>query len=102
MTSVSKITLLSISLFGLLVPNGMFFYYILVEFSSLAEVLNNWLAMGFIIDAFMAMGLLAWWFAKRPLGKYSWKMFVLLSLLGGLGFSLPFFYYLNKRAESAA
>lgn len=99
MTPLSKGILLSISLFGLLVPNGMFFYYIIVEFSSLTEVLNNWLAMGFIIDAFMAMGLLTWWFAKHPLGKHTWKMFVLLSLLGGLGFSLPFFYYLNKRVE---
>jgi hypothetical protein len=102
MTSLNRSLLLTIALFGLLVPNGMFFYYLFVEFSSVTEVLNNWLAMGFIIDAFMATGLLAWWFAKHPLGKHSWKMFVLLSLLGGLGFSLPFFYYLNKRSESAA
>lgn len=101
MTSRKRSALLSIALFGLLVPNGIFFYYLFGEFFSITEVLNNWLAMGFIIDAFMATGLLAWWFAKHPLGKYSWKMFVLLSLLGGLGFSLPFFYYLNKRAERA-
>ena len=78
-------------------PNGMFFYYILVELTTLSDLYNNRLALGFIIDAFMATGLLAWWFAKHPLESYSWKMFVGLSLLGGLGFSLPFFYYLNKR-----
>jgi hypothetical protein len=99
MTRTHSLLLLSIALFGLLVPNGLFFYYLFVEFSSVNEVLNNRLAMGFIIDAFMATGLLAWWFARQPLGTYSWKIFVLLSLLGGLGFSLPFFYYLNKRAE---
>jgi Na+/H+ antiporter NhaA len=81
------------------VPNGMFFYFILFEFSSLAQVLSNFLALGFIIDAFMATGLLAWWFAEHPLGSYSWKTFIALSLLGGLGFSLPFFYYLNTRSS---
>lgn len=102
MTASRRMLLLSIALFGLIVPNGMFFYFIFAEFTSLTSVLTNWLALGFIIDAFMATGLLAWWFARHPFGPYSWKSFVLLSLLGGLGFSLPFFYYLNKRAESAA
>jgi len=95
MTSQQKLILISISLFGLFVPNGMFFFYIFTQFHSLSEVVNNLLALGFIIDACMATGLLAWWFAKNPQKKYSWKLFVGLSLLGGLGFSLPFFYYLN-------
>ena len=97
MSSTQKTILLSIAFFGLFVPNGMFIYYIVAEFASLAEVLHNHLALGFIIDAFMATGLLSWWFAKNPLGKYSWKMFLGLSLLGGLGFSIPFFYYINKK-----
>lgn len=97
MTALHRSLLLGTALFGLLIPNGMFFYYIFVEFTSVGDVLTNWLALGFIIDAFMATALLALWFAYRPLGRYSWKAFVLLSLAGGLGFSLPFFYYLNKR-----
>lgn len=97
MTQQQRTALISVALFGLLVPNGMFFYYVFVEFTSLTEVLSNRLALGFIIDAFMATGLLAWWFARHPLGPYSWKTFILLSLLGGLGFSLPFFYYLNSK-----
>lgn len=97
MTALHRTLLLGTALFGFVVPNGMFFYYIFVEFSSVSDVLTNWLALGFIIDAFMATALLACWFAYRPLGRYSWKSFVLLSLAGGLGFSLPFFYYLNAR-----
>lgn len=97
MSSAEKITLLAIALYGLTVPNWMFFYYLLMQFHSLSEVMNDLLALGFMIDAFMATGLLAWWFAKNPLGIYSWKTFIGLSLLGGLGFSLPFFYYLNKK-----
>ncbi len=98
MTRPHTVALIAISLFGLFVPNGMFLYYVMVEFTSISEVLNDLLALGFIVDAFMAMGLIAWWFAKNPLGRYSWKMFILLSLIGGLGFSLPFFYLLNRRS----
>ncbi len=97
MTSQHKWVLLSFAAFGLCVPNGLFFYYLFFELTSPQEVLHNHLALGFILDAFMATGLLAWWFARNPLGAYSWKLFVGLSLLGGLGFSLPYFYYLNKR-----
>jgi hypothetical protein len=97
MTTKQRYILLSIAAFGLVVPNGMFFYYLFVQFSSVSGVLNDLLAVGFIIDAFMATGLIAWWFAHNPIGRYSWKIFVLLSFLGGLGFSLPFFWYLNKR-----
>ena len=95
MTRVQKNLLLSIAAFGLFIPNGMFLYYVFVHFTSFSEAANNLLTLGFIIDAFMATGFLAWFFAKHPIGKYSWKLFVLLSLVGGLGFSIPLFYYLN-------
>lgn len=97
MTNAQRNILLAIALFGLFVPNGMFIYYIVAQYSSVTEVLNNMLALGFIIDAFMVTSLMAWWFAGHPLGRYGWKVFVALSLIGGLGFSLPFFYYINKR-----
>jgi len=99
MSSQQKLTALAVALFGLFIPNGMFFVYVFTQFHSLTEVLNNLLALGFIIDAFMATALLAWWFAKNPLGRYSWKVFIRLSLIGGLGFSLPFFYYLNNKSR---
>ena len=89
--------LLLIALFGLFVPNGLFIYWLFNEFSSVAEVMNNRLALAFIIDAFMVLGLLAYWFARNPAGKVSWYWFVVLSLIGGLGFSLPFYYWLNGR-----
>lgn len=99
MTQMQKSVLLSIAAFGLFIPNGIFLYYVFVQLSSLSDVLNNLLALGFIIDAFMATGLLAWFFAKHPIGKHSWKLFVVLSLVGGLGFSIPLFYYLNKHHQ---
>jgi hypothetical protein len=47
------------------------------------------------LDAFIAMGLLAWYFAKWPIGRVRWPWFVALSLLGGLAFSIPLYWWLN-------
>jgi len=89
--------LLIIAIFGLLVPNGIFIYWLLFEFNSVSQILSNKLALGFIIDCFLAMFLLAYWFAINPIGKVKWYWFIVLSLIGGLGFSLPFYYWLNRK-----
>jgi hypothetical protein len=92
--------LLVIALFGLLVPNGLFLYWLFDEFDGIAAMLQNKLALGFMLDAFLAMGLLAYYFARKPIGPVSWYWFIVLSLLGGLGFSLPFYWWLNKRQNA--
>jgi len=89
--------LLLIAFMGLLDPNALFLYWLLVEYEGIAAVLQDKLALGFIIDAFIALVLLAFYFARNPIGRVRWPWFVLLSLLGGLGFSLPFYYWLNQR-----
>ena len=89
--------LLLIALFGLFVPNGIFIYWLFTEFQSVNDFLQDWLALGFIIDAVMVMLMLAYWFAKNPLGKVKWYWFIVFSLIGGIGFSLPFYYWLNQR-----
>jgi hypothetical protein len=89
--------LLLIALFGLFIPNGLFVYWLFTEFHSITDVTGNHLALGFMIEAFVMLGLLAYWFAKNPPGNVKWYWFVVLSLIGGLGFGLPFFWWLNKR-----
>jgi len=89
--------LLLVALFGLLVPNGFFVYWLLFEYQGLGAVLHDRLALGFILDCFLALGILSVYFARHPIGRVRWPWFVVLSLLGGLGFSLPFYYWLNLR-----
>jgi hypothetical protein len=60
-------------------------------------VFQNKLTVGFIIDAFPAMFLLAYGFAVKPVGKIKWYWFIVFSLIGGLGFSLPFYWWLNGK-----
>ena len=91
--------LLIVALFGLIVPNGFFLKWLFTEYNGIAPVLDNHLALAFILDAFMAMTLLAIYFARKPIGRVRWHWFVVLSLIGGLGFSLPMYWWLNTRSE---
>jgi|SRR5215204_2003516 len=90
--------LLVVALFGVTVPNGLFIYWMLAEFNGLGPVLQDKLAVAFILDAFMSLGLIAVYLARNPIGPVRWPTFVALSIVGGLGFSLPFYYWLNMRA----
>jgi hypothetical protein len=47
----------------------------------------------------MATALIAYVFAVRPLGRVTWPWFVLFSIIGGLGFSIPFYIWLNRRVS---
>lgn len=93
--------LLLVALFGLLVPNGLFLYWLFVEYQGLTAVLQDKLALGFMLDALIALVILAVYFARHPVGRFRWPWFVAFSFLGGLGFSLPFFYWLNTRDNSS-
>ena len=89
--------LLLVAAFGFLVPNGFFIYWLFNEYHGLGPVLQDRLALGFILDVAVTLVILAVYFAKRPLGPIGWPWFVLLSFMGGLGFSLPLYYWLNRR-----
>ena len=89
--------LLLIALFGLFVPNGLFIYWLFTEFDGMADVLNNKLALAFIIEAFLVLGMMSVYFARNPIGRVKWYWFVVLSIIGGLGFGIPFYYWWNQR-----
>src|ERR1044072_4991854 len=94
--------LLVVAAFGFVVPNGFFIHWLLTGDKSLDAILGNELALGFILDCMLAMVLLAWLFAARPIGRVRWPWFVVLSFAGGLGFSIPLYLWLNRRASADA
>jgi hypothetical protein len=89
--------LLLIALFGLLVPNGIFIYWLIYEHKHVSDFWDNRLALAFIIEAVMLFLLFTVYFARNPIGRYKWYWFVIFSFIGGLGFGLPFYWWLNKR-----
>lgn len=90
--------LLLIAVVAFLLPNSFLVYWLLFEFDGLGQIIHNPLAIGFIIDVFVTMCLLAYYFARKPIGKVSWPWFVALSLAGGVAFSLPLYFWLNRRS----
>ena len=92
--------LLLVAAFGFFVPNGFFVYWLAFEFNGFGPVLQDKLALGFILDVFLALIILSAYFAAHPIGRVKWPWFVVLSLMGGLGFSLPLYYWLNQRTAA--
>jgi hypothetical protein len=90
-----------IALLGFLVPNSFLIYWLAFEFHGLEAVLQDRLALAFILDVLFALIVLSGYFARHPVGPVRWPWFVVLSLLGGLGFSLPLYYWLNRRRSAA-
>ena len=93
--------LVLLAVIGLLAPGGLFLYWLLNDYSSLSAALSDRMALAFFLDLLMSTFLLAYLFAKRPLGPVKWPWFVALSLLGTLAFSIPLFIWLNWRGAPA-
>jgi hypothetical protein len=59
------------------------------------------MALAFFVDLLMSTFLLAYLFARKPLGPVKWPWFLVLSLPGTLAFSIPLFIWLNWRGAPA-
>lgn len=92
--------LLFVALLGFLFPNGLYLYWVSTRFDSVGAALSNELAVGFIIEAIIATMIVAYRFHVSPLGKVRIHWFIILSLVGGVGFGIPAFYWLNKRTRA--
>jgi hypothetical protein len=89
--------LLVVAFVGLIIGDGLFFWWLFYDYRGVAAVLENRLALGFIVDALLTLAILSVYFARTPPGRFKWPWFVVLSLAGGLCFGLPFYWWMNKR-----
>jgi hypothetical protein len=98
LTSRQRISLKVVALLSLLVTNGVFIYWLIFRPRELLRGLLHPAALVFELDIVVVLALLTVYFARHPLGRWSWRTFLGLSLLGGLGFSIPTFVLLNTPA----
>ena len=89
--------LVFLAVVGNLVPGGLFLFWLFNDYTSLSAALSDRLALAFLLDLLMSTVMLAYLFARKPLGPVKWPWFVALTLLGTLAFSIPFFLWLNWR-----
>ena len=75
---------------GFLIPNSIFVYYCIAHSDIMRAALNNPISLVFIIEAFFLMGVIAWLLKKAEIKRPGWALFIFLSLLGSMAFSVPF------------
>jgi hypothetical protein len=78
-----------VGVIGLVGLNGVFMYSLLFHRDDLVAALRNPVALAFIVEAFVVMGLVAWLLGRWRRNRLGWGWFVLLSLIGGLAFGIP-------------
>lgn len=86
----------AVGFFGL---NGVFLFYALARPEVMIDALANPISVVFMLEAFLLMGFLAWLIARTGIRTPSWRLFVVLSLVGSLAFSVPAFVLLLRRKQ---
>lgn len=99
---LEKRVLLGLAILALIGPNGVFLYYLFFRRNEYAAAARNPVARVFMLDAFLATGLMAYYIGKTSRQKTEWLRFVLLSLVGSLGFSLPLFFLRQASIQEQA
>lgn len=78
----------TLAVFGFLAVNGAFVYGLLQP-DAMAEAMTNPVALAFMGEAMVLVGVIAYLLSKWGVSRMSWWWFVLLSLLGSMAFALP-------------
>lgn len=86
-----------LAVIGLLGLNGIFVYFALLEPTVLTDAMKNPVSLVFMLEAFVMVGFGAWMIRLRGLRRPGWFAFVVLSLIGGLAFSVPAVLLLQMR-----
>lgn len=88
-TKAERLGLVIIGVVGLAGVNGVFLWAVLSEPQALSSALRNPVAAAFMAEAFVLVGVLAYFLARWRVSRVHWAWFVALSFLGGIIFALP-------------
>jgi hypothetical protein len=90
LTAIQKIILWFAAAIGLFGINGLFIYSMAVRPWEMKDMQTNLYALGFMLEAFILLPLFCYLIAIAKLKSPGWIIFLVLSLLGSLAFSIPF------------
>jgi hypothetical protein len=92
--------LIVFALLAFLGPNGLYLYTLFTQPELNAAALGNPVALAFMIEAMMLLGLFLWFVYTRTQSIKQVMIYLGLSFLGSLAFSFPLFLYFQKRNGS--
>lgn len=84
-----RLALWTVAAVGVVGVNGTYLYGLFFVPGAHAEALGNPIALAFMVEAFLLLGLLAYLLAKWGLSRLGSGWFVGLSILGSMAFALP-------------
>ena len=96
-----KFGLAILGAFGFLAVNGAFAYGLLYRPDALRDAIANPLALAFIVEALILVGVFAYLFERWGVSRLGWGWFVVLSLLGSMAFAIPIVLLFPKRPNQA-
>jgi hypothetical protein len=100
-TPRERYALVAIALVTGLGLNGSFLYGA-IHPDTVLEALGNPIAVAFVLEAVLLVGLLAYLLERSQMTRLGWPWLVGLSMLGGLAFALPIVLLWNGRVVDAA
>ena len=101
MTRLSNATLLVLAAVGFAIPNAFFIPWLVSVWPDVTAMLRDRAATALLLDATIAMIWIAAWMARDTAARVRWPWFIVLSFLGGLGFAIPLWLWLNRRRRAA-
>lgn len=96
LSSRQRSLLSAVAVLGFLGPNVILLYFALFRWEELVAALQHPITLAFVIEALVVRCLLAVFLARKPEGTRGWKLFIAMSLVGGLGFSVPALVVINS------
>lgn len=69
--------------------NGVFLWGLQAHPEWMSSALRNPIAVAFVIEAFLMVGMLAYLLRRWQVSRVHWVWFICLALLGGVAFALP-------------
>ena len=90
----------ALGVFGFFVVNGAFVYGMLYQPDALTTAWTNPLAVAFMVEALVLVGVFAYLFERWGVSRLGWRWFVLLSLLGSMAFAIPVVLLFPRRDGS--
>jgi hypothetical protein len=88
-TSRERARLSTLALVSFVGLNGVFLWAMLSRPQLAVAAFQNPVAVAFIAEAFVLVGVLACLLARWRVSQMHWRWFVLLALVGGIAFALP-------------
>lgn len=90
-----KPALLLFSILALLGPNGIYLYYSFFHPELNSAAVKNPIALAFMVEAMMLLGLFLFYVYRKTKSWPQVWLYLVLSFVGSLAFSFPFFLYRN-------